>query len=49
MRIKLFLLCFFLSIGLSIAQETEEINTEYRGEREKVSDLVQAKVKVNFD
>ncbi len=49
MRIKLFLLCFFLSIGLSIAQEKEEIITEYRAEREKVSDLVHTKLKVNFD
>ncbi len=49
MKIRLFLLCFFLSIGLSIAQEKEGINTEYRAEREKVSDLVHTKLKVNFD
>ena len=49
MRIKLLLLCFFLSIGLSFAQETDEINAEYRAEREKLSDLVHTKLKVNFD
>ena len=49
MRFKLLILCFFLSIGLSFAQATEEINTQYRAEREKVSDLVHTKLKVNFD
>lgn len=32
-----------------IAQETEAINTQYRAEREKVSDLVHTKLKVSFD
>lgn len=49
MKFKVLLLCFFLSIGLSVAQETEAINTQYRGEREKVSDLVHTKLKVSFD
>lgn len=49
MNIKILLLCFFLSIGSTIAQETGAINTEYRGEREKVSDLVHTKLKVSFD
>ncbi len=49
MKFKVLLLCFFLSIGLSIAQETDAINTQYRGEREKVSDLVHTKLKVSFD
>lgn len=49
MKIKLLLLCFFLSIGVSIAQDGEKINTQYRAEREKVSDLVHTKLKVSFD
>ncbi|MGB5320799.1 MAG: M1 family metallopeptidase, partial [Lutimonas sp.] len=32
-----------------IAQETNGINPQYRGEREKVSDLVHTKLKVSFD
>ena len=49
MRVKLLLLCFFLSMGLSFAQESNGVNTEYRAEREKVSDLVHTKLKVSFD
>ncbi len=49
MRIKLLLLCFFLSVGLASAQETDGINSEYRAEREKLSDLVHTKLKVSFD
>ena len=49
MRIKLLLICFFLGLGLVFGQETEEINTEYRGEREKINDLVHTKLKVAFD
>lgn len=49
MRITLLLLCFFLSFGWAIAQETEEINTQFRAEREKVSDLVHTKLKVSFN
>ncbi len=49
MKFKLLFLCFFLSIGVSFAQETESINTQYRAEREKVSDLVHTKLKVSFD
>ena len=49
MRIKLLLLCFFLSIGLSFAQGTDDVNSEYRAEREKLSDLVHTKLKVSFD
>ncbi|WKK64561.1 M1 family metallopeptidase [Lutimonas zeaxanthinifaciens] len=49
MNFKALLLCFFLSIGITFAQEAETINTEYRAEREKVSDLVHTKLKVDFD
>ena len=49
MRIKLLLTCFFLSLGFVFGQETKEINTEYRGEREKINDLVHTKLKVAFD
>ena len=49
MRIKLLMICFFLSLGIVFGQETEEINTEYRGEREKINDLVHTKLKVAFD
>ena len=49
MNFKLLLLCFFLSLGAGIAQETETINTQYRAEREKVNDLVHTKLKVSFD
>ena len=49
MRIKLLLLSFILGIGLSFAQGTDEINVEYRAEREKLSDLVHTKLKVSFD
>ena len=49
MKFKLLLLCFFLSLGVSIAQETETINTEYRAEREKINNLVHTKLKVSFD
>lgn len=49
MKFKVLLLCFFISIGPTIAQETNEINPQYRGEREKVSDLVHTKLKVSFD
>ena len=48
MRIKLLLLCFFLSIGLSFAQGTDDINTEYRAEREKLSDLGSYQTKSEF-
>ncbi len=43
------MICFFLSLGFAFGQETEEINTEYRGEREKINDLVHTKLKVAFD
>ena len=49
MNFKLLLLCFFLSLGAGIAQETETINTQYRAEREKINDLVHTKLKVSFD
>ena len=49
MKFKVLLLCFFMSIGPMIAQETNGINPQYRGEREKVSDLVHTKLKVSFD
>jgi len=49
MRIKLLLISFFLGLGFVIGQETGEINTEYRGEREKINDLVHTKLKVAFD
>lgn len=49
MNFKILLLCFFISIGSTIAQETRAINTEYRGEREKISDLVHTKLQVSFD
>lgn len=49
MNFKALLLCFFLSVGITFAQETESINPEYRAEREKVSDLVHTKLKVDFD
>lgn len=49
MKIKVLIVCFFLITGLTIAQETDAINTQYRGEREKVSDLVHTKLKVSFD
>ncbi len=50
MKIRLFLLCFFLSIGLSIAQEKEGINTEYRAERENEidNDIFMLQVTVKF-
>ena len=49
MRIKVLLLCLLMSAGVSFAQESDVINPEYRGEREKISDLVHTKLKVNFD
>lgn len=49
MKIKLLLLCFFMSVGLSFAQEQDEIRPEYRAEREKNSNLVHTKLKVSFD
>jgi aminopeptidase N len=49
MKFKLLLLCCLLTFGASFAQENEEINTEYRAEREKVNDLVHTKLKVSFD
>jgi len=49
MKFQTLILCFFLSMSSLIAQETETINTEYRAEREKVSDLVHTKLKVSFD
>lgn len=49
MKIKFLLLSFILGAGLSFAQKTDEINTEYRAEREKLSDLVHTKLKVSFD
>ena len=49
MKLK-YLLLFFLFGALSInAQEDSEINTEYRGEKEKINDLVHTKLKVSFD
>lgn len=49
MRFKLLLLCFFLAFGTSFGQENEEIHAEYRGEREKINDLVHTRLKVSFD
>ena len=49
MRFKLLLLCFFLAFGMSFGQENDKIQTEYRGEREKINDLVHTKLKVSFD
>jgi aminopeptidase N len=49
MKFKLLLLSFFLGLGLSFSQSEEKINTEYRGEREKINDLVHTKLKVAFD
>lgn len=49
MKIKVLLICFFLLTGIAMAQEKEAINTQYRAEREKVSDLVHTKLKVSFD
>lgn len=45
----LLLLGFFLSIGIGYAQETSTINTQYRAEKEKLSDLVHTRLKVSFD
>lgn len=49
MNFKLLFLSFFLGLGLSFGQDAEKINTEYRGEREKINDLVHTKLKVAFD
>ncbi len=49
MKIKVLLICFILLTGIAMAQEKEAINTQYRAEREKVSDLVHTKLKVSFD
>lgn len=49
MKFKLLLLSFFLGFGLSFGQSEEKIHTEYRGEREKINDLVHTKLKVAFD
>ncbi len=49
MKIKVLLLGFFLFTGIAMAQEKEAIKTQYRAEREKVSDLVHTKLKVSFD
>jgi len=49
MKFKSLLMCFFLSIGTIFAQENTGINTQYRAERVKLSDLVHTKLKVRFD
>lgn len=49
MKFKLLLLSFFLGLGLSFGQSEEKIHAEYRGEREKINDLVHTKLKVAFD
>jgi aminopeptidase N len=49
MKFKVLILCFLISSGVYFAQEEDAINTQYRGEREKVSDLVHTKLKVSFD
>ena len=48
MRLLLLSLCLFIGMT-SYAQESSEISTEYRGEREKLNDLVHTKLDVRFD
>ncbi len=49
MKIQIILLFTFLSIFVSNAQDSKEINTAYRAEREKINELVHTKLKVEFD
>ena len=49
MKLKLLTLCLIVGIGSIIAQEQDAINTQYRAEREKLSDLVHTKLNVSFD
>lgn len=49
MKLKIFLLIFVFSIIHVSAQEKTEFNSQYRGEREKITTLKHTKLKVSFD
>ena len=49
MNFKILLFSFFLGLGLSFGQDSLKINNAYRGENEKINDLVHTKLKVAFD
>ena len=48
MNFKILLFSFFLGLGLSFGQDSLKINNAYRGENEKINDLVHTKVKSGF-
>ncbi len=49
MKLQLIFLFTFFSIFLINAQETQQLNTVYRTENEKINELVHTKLKVEFD
>ena len=49
MKLRVLLLFFVFSFFLANAQDKNEINPVYRGENEKINDLVHTKLKVKFD
>ncbi len=49
MKLKILLLFLVLNFALVNSQETSEINTTYRAEKEKISDLIHTKLDVKFD
>ena len=49
MKLRLLLVAVIFSVFSLNAQEKQEVNPVYRGEKEKINDLVHAKLKVGFD
>lgn len=49
MKLKILTLFLLLSFTFSNAQENNEINSVYRAEKEKISDIVHTKLDVKFD
>ncbi len=49
MKIRILLFVAVFSVFMTEAQEKTEINSSYRAEKEKISDLVHTKLKVDFD
>ncbi|MCK5677723.1 MAG: M1 family peptidase, partial [Flavobacteriaceae bacterium] len=49
MRLRVLFLFFVISIFSANAQDKNKINPVYRGENEKINDLVHTKLKVKFD
>ncbi len=49
MKLRIISLLVLLSVFISTAQESKEINTVYRAENEKINNLVHTKLDVKFD